>query len=79
MRQSHATRGRKLTAHYSLRTAHHAPRPTHYPPLTTQANVCLMQHAADAVVSASVAHATNTLYARAGINLAEVMQRATAG
>ena len=44
-----------------------------------QANVCLMQHAADAVVSASVAHATNTLYARAGINLAEVMQRATAG
>ena len=44
-----------------------------------QANVCLMQHAADAVVSASVAHATNTLYARAGINLAEVVQRATAG
>ena len=59
-------------ADYPLLTTHHSP-------LTTQANVCLMQHAADAVVSASVAHATNTLYARAGINLAEVMQRATAG
>ena len=43
---------------------------THYSLLTTH----LVQ-----VVSASVAHATNTLYARAGINLAEVMQRAAAG
>ena len=60
-------------------TTHYSPLTTHYSLLTTQANVCLMQHAADAVVSASVAHATNTLYARAGINLAEVMQRATAG
>ena len=44
-----------------------------------QANVCLMQYAADAVVTASVAAATNALYARAGINLAEAMQRAASG
>jgi len=41
-----------------------------------QANVCLMEHAGDAVVTASVASATNSLYARAGINLQEVMQQA---
>lgn len=41
-----------------------------------QANVCLMEHAGDAVVTASVASATNALYARAGINLQEVMQQA---
>jgi hypothetical protein len=71
------TLGSPLTTHTAHHT-HHALRTTCYNECT-QANVCLMQHAADAVVSASVAHATNTLYARAGINLAEVMQRATAG
>mmetsp|Transcript_13908 Transcript_13908/g.27200 ORF Transcript_13908/g.27200 Transcript_13908/m.27200 type:complete len:274 (-) Transcript_13908:326-1147(-) len=34
-----------------------------------QAQVCLMEHAHDAVVTASVAAATTNLYARAGINL----------
>jgi hypothetical protein len=70
------TLGSPLTTHTAHHT-HHALRTSYNE--CTQANVCLMQHAADAVVSASVAHATNTLYARAGINLAEVMQRATAG
>uniref|UniRef100_A0A7S0JK58 Protein C10 n=1 Tax=Calcidiscus leptoporus TaxID=127549 RepID=A0A7S0JK58_9EUKA len=34
-----------------------------------QAHVCLMEHAQDAVVTASVAAATTALYARAGIDL----------
>ena len=38
-----------------------------------QAQVCLMEHANDAVVTASVAAATANLYARAGINLQEAM------
>ena len=39
-----------------------------------QAQVCLMDHAADAVVTASIAAATNQIYARAGINLQEVIE-----
>ena len=42
-----------------------------------QAQVCLMEHAADAVVTASVAAATTQLYARAGINLQEALRAAT--
>lgn len=42
-----------------------------------QAQVCLMEHAADAVVTASVAAATTQLYARAGINLLEALRAAT--
>jgi hypothetical protein len=37
-----------------------------------QAQVCLMDHATDAVVTASIAAATNNVYACAGINLQEV-------
>lgn len=44
-----------------------------------QAQVCLMEHAADAVVTASVAAATTNLYARAGIDLHESLRRATGG
>jgi len=44
-----------------------------------QAQVCLMEHAADAVVTASVAAATTTLYARGGINLQEALQQAMGG
>ena len=44
-----------------------------------QAQVCLMEHAADAVVTASIAAATNNVYARAGINLQEVLRQATSG
>ena len=36
-------------------------------------------HAADAVVTASIAAATTNLYARAGINLHEALQKAAAG
>ena len=43
-----------------------------------RANVCLMEHAGDAIVTASVAAATNALYAKAGINLQEVMSRVQA-
>jgi len=42
-----------------------------------QAQVCLMEHAHDAVVTASVAAATTSLYARAGINLQETFRQAT--
>ena len=41
-----------------------------------QAQVCLMEHANDAVVTASVAAATTALYARAGINLQAAIQQA---
>ena len=44
-----------------------------------QAQVCLMEHAADAVVSASVATATHNLYARAGIDLVSALRGATGG
>lgn len=40
-----------------------------------QAQVCLMEHASDAVVTASVAAATANLYARAGINLQEALMQ----
>ena len=42
-----------------------------------QAQVCLMEHAHDAVVTASVAAATSSLYARAGISLQETFRQAT--
>lgn len=42
-----------------------------------QAQVCLMEHAGDAVVTASIAAATTNLYARAGINLQEALRQAT--
>ena len=38
-----------------------------------QVQVCLMEHAADAVVTASIAAATTQIYARAGINLQEAL------
>ena len=44
-----------------------------------QAQVCLMEHAADAVVTASIAAATSNIYARAGINLQEALRNATGG
>ena len=44
-----------------------------------QAQVCLMEHADDAVVTASIAAATNNLYARAGINLQEALRNAASG
>jgi len=44
-----------------------------------QAQVCLMEHAGDAVVTASIAAATNNLYARAGINLQEALRGAMGG
>lgn len=40
-----------------------------------QAQVCLMEHANDAVVTAAVAAATTALYARAGINLHESLRQ----
>lgn len=42
----------------------------HLPP-----QVCLMEHANDAVVTAAVAAATTALYARAGINLHESLRQ----
>jgi hypothetical protein len=42
-----------------------------------QAQVCLMAYAADAVVTASVATATQHLYARAGIDLVAALRNAT--
>ena len=39
-----------------------------------QAQVALMDHAGDAVVTASIAAATTNLYARAGINLQQALQ-----
>lgn len=42
-----------------------------------QAQVCLMDHAADAVVTSSVAAATTNLYARAGIDLHAALRQAT--
>ena len=44
-----------------------------------QAQVCLMEHAADAVVTASVAAATTKIYARAGIDLQAALRQATQG
>ena len=44
-----------------------------------QAQVCLMEHAADAVVTASVAVATTNIYARAGIDLQAALRQATQG
>ena len=44
-----------------------------------QAQVCLMEHAADAVVTASIAAATTNIYARAGINLQEALRQAAGG
>ena len=44
-----------------------------------QAQVCLMEHGSDAVVTASIAAATTNVYARAGINLQEVLRNATGG
>lgn len=44
-----------------------------------QAQVCLMEHAADAVVTASVGAATNNVYARAGIDLQQALMKATGG
>jgi hypothetical protein len=38
-----------------------------------------MEHATDAVVTASIAAATTNLYARAGINLQEALQKAAGG
>ena len=42
-----------------------------------QAQVCLMRHSGDAVVTASIAAATTNLYARAGINLQQALMQAT--
>lgn len=42
-----------------------------------QAQVCLMEHAADAVVTASIAAATTNIYARAGIDLQAALRTAT--
>ena len=44
-----------------------------------QAQVCLMEHATDAVVSASIAAATNNVYARAGIDLQAALRQAASG
>jgi len=44
-----------------------------------QAQVCLMEHAGDAVVTASVAAATTQLYARAGIDLQAALHQAASG
>jgi len=41
-----------------------------------QAQVCLMEHAGDPVVTASIAAATSALYARAGIDLQAALQQA---
>ena len=40
-----------------------------------RAQVCLMEHAGDAVVTASIAAATSSLYARAGIDLQAAMRQ----
>ena len=54
------------------------PQPQGYPGDAgyAQAQVALMDHANDAVVTASVAAATTSLYARAGINLQEALKQA---
>ena len=44
-----------------------------------QAQVCLMEHAGDAVVTASIAAATTNLYARAGFNLHEALRQMGGG
>mmetsp|Transcript_15519 Transcript_15519/g.40094 ORF Transcript_15519/g.40094 Transcript_15519/m.40094 type:complete len:266 (-) Transcript_15519:238-1035(-) len=44
-----------------------------------QAQVCLMDHATDAVVTASIAAATTNLYARAGIDLQSALRQAVSG
>ena len=44
-----------------------------------QAQVCLMEHAGDAVVTASIAAATTNLYARAGIDLQAALRQAGGG
>ncbi len=44
-----------------------------------QAQVCLMEHAGDAVVTASIAAATTNLYARAGINLQQALRQMGSG
>ena len=44
-----------------------------------QAQVCLMEHAGDAVITAPIAAATTNLYARGGINLQAALQQATGG
>lgn len=44
-----------------------------------QAQVCLMEHATDAVVTASIAAATTNIYARAGIDLQQALMDATKG
>ena len=44
-----------------------------------QAQVCLMEYASDAVVTASIAAATTNIYSRAGINLQEALKSATGG
>eukprot|EP00966_Prymnesium_polylepis_P117013 2703908-Prymnesium_polylepis.1 len=44
-----------------------------------QAQVCLMAHAADAVVTASVAAATQNLYSRGGIDLVAALRQAAGG
>lgn len=58
------------------------PLPLHNPfyPLlfVSSPQVCLMEHANDAVVTAAVAAATAGLYARAGINLHEAFRQAAA-
>ena len=42
-----------------------------------QAQVCLMAHAQDAVVTSPIATATHNLYARAGIDLVAALRNAT--
>ena len=44
-----------------------------------QAQVALMEHATDAVVTASIAAATTNLYARAGFNLQAELLKAAGG
>jgi len=44
-----------------------------------QAQVCLMEHAHDAVVTASVAAATTQLYSRAGIDLGAALRQLSGG
>lgn len=44
-----------------------------------QAQVAMMEHANDAVVTASVAAATTNLYARAGIDLQDALRQAAGG
>ncbi len=47
-----------------------------FTPTPSSRQVCLMEHAGDAVVTASVAQATTNVYARAGINLQEALRAA---